>query len=253
VSESFRQKLGLSESGNRYDVVNDEGFTGRYQFGKPRLQDYMKATGQEFTMQEFLQDPVLQENVQDWHERDILSYAAREGILDRQGQTVAGVPINAGSIIGMAHLGGRDGMKRFIESGGEYNPADSNNTSLADYGLRFSGSYYEEPEMTEAAARRAYGLGDTNLQPSEVLQGMQTGQVRPEEAAAYFSEGFSPQPQEEASFLDKLGGAAGALKKSGLMDAPEQPDFDSLSMRINPGRQNTGSRALQRMGIASLA
>lgn len=253
MSTGFRQKLGMSESSNRYDVVNAEGFGGRFQFGMPRLQDYMKATGQEFTMQEFLENPTLQENVQDWHERDILAYAAREGILDRQGQTVAGVPINAGSIIGMAHLGGKAGMKRFIESGGEYNPADSNNTSLADYGLKFSGTYYEEPQMTEAAARRAYGLGDTNLQPSEVLYGIQTGQLTPDEAASYFGDGFAPKEQEKASFLDRLGDAASYMDASGLGAAPAQPRFPRMSMRINEGRQNTGSRALQRMGIASLA
>jgi len=253
MSNGFCQRLGMSESGNRYGIVNDEGFAGRYQFGMPRLQDYMRATGQEFTMQEFLQNPALQENVQDWHERDILSYAAREGILDRQGQTVGGVPINAGSIIGMAHLGGKAGMKRFIESGGEYNPADSNNTSLADYGLKFSGTYGEQPEMTEAAQRRAFGLGDTNLKPSEVLYGMETGQVRPEEAAEYFSEGFLPREEEQASFLDRLGDAAAYMDFAGIGRAPEQPDFPRMSMRINPGRQNTGARALQRMGIASLA
>jgi len=90
MSNSFREKLGLSESGNRYDIMNDEGFGGRFHFGMPRLTDYMRATGQEFTMGEFLQNPQLQDAVQDWHERDILSYAAQNGLLDRQGQTVGG-------------------------------------------------------------------------------------------------------------------------------------------------------------------
>lgn len=254
MSNGFRQRLGASESGNRYDIMNDEGFGGRFQFGMPRLTDYMQATGQQFTMSEFLQNPQLQEVVQDWHERDILSYAAQNDLLDLQGQTIGGVPINAGSIIGMAHLGGKAGMKKFIESGGEYDPADSNGTALSDYAIKFSGTYGRPPEMTEEAQRRAFGLGDTNLKPAEVLLGLETGQLSSEEAVDYFSN-YQPseEPEEEASFLEKLSDAAANLETAGIGQAQQLNTPSRLPTSIYEGRRGVGSRALKRMGIGSLA
>lgn len=254
MSNGFRQRLGASESGNRYDIMNDEGFGGRFQFGMPRLTDYMRDTGQQFTMGEFLQNPQLQEVVQDWHERDILSYAADNGLLDLQGQTIGGVPINAGSIIGMAHLGGKAGMKKFIESGGEYDPADSNGTALSDYGIKFSGTYGKPPEMTEAAQRRAFGLGDTNLKPAEVLLGLETGQLTSDEAASYFEDYTPPEMEkEEASFFDRLGDAAAYMDFAGVGQAQQLDTPSRLSTTINPGTRASGESALGRFGIGSLA
>jgi len=119
-------------------------------------------------------------------------------------------------------------------------------------------------QATPEAYRAQYGLGDRDPGTStQVLDAYRRGDMTKSEAGRYVSEellegieggsAYDILKGEENSFLDKLGGAAGALMMSGLLDAPRQPDFDSLSMRINPGRQNTGARALQRMGIASLA
>jgi hypothetical protein len=80
---------------------------------------------------------------------------------------------------------------------------------------------------------------------------METGQVRPEEAAEYFSEGFLPREEEQASFLDRLGDAAAGMETVGLFEEPAMPS--RLSTAIYEGRPNSGSRALKRMGIASLA
>jgi len=136
-------------------------------------------------------------------------------------------------------------------------------TKLSQIAGRFTGA---APEMTDAARRAQYGLGDRGAGNTvDVMDAVRRGDMTKSEAGRFVSEellegieGGSAYDilkgeEDEASFLDKLGGAAGALKTAGLMAAPEQPDFDSLSMRINPGRQNTGASALQRMGIASLA
>jgi hypothetical protein len=40
----------------------------------------------------------------------------------------------------MAHLGGKEGMRRYLTSGGAYNPSDSNGTSLSDYAETHSGA-----------------------------------------------------------------------------------------------------------------
>ena len=137
---SFRENLGQSESGGNYAAKNSEGYTGKYQFGAARLADYMKANGQQFSMAEFQSNPRLQEEVQAWHEGDILDFVSESGLDGYFGRTVGGVTITPGSVLGMAHLGGKTGMKKFIESGGSYDPADSNGTRLSDYGKKFESS-----------------------------------------------------------------------------------------------------------------
>jgi hypothetical protein len=131
---SFRSALRQSESGGRADVVNSEGFTGLYQWGQPRLDDYNAATGQNITMEQFRGDAGIQEAAQDWHEGDILGQLG--GYV---GTTVNGQVLDEGAIIGMAHLGGMGGARQYIETGGAYNPSDSNGTSLSDYAQRFAG------------------------------------------------------------------------------------------------------------------
>ena len=135
----FREDLARSESGGRYGVVNPEGYTGKYQFGPARLTDYMRATGTLFTMDQFRKSPELQERVQRWHEGDILDYVSANELDRFIGQVVGGVKVTPQSMLGMAHLGGKAGMRKFLETGGEYNPEDSNGTSLRDYGQKFSG------------------------------------------------------------------------------------------------------------------
>ena len=39
----------------------------------------------------------------------------------------------------VAHLGGKAGMKKFVRSGGEYNPEDELGSSLREYYEKFSG------------------------------------------------------------------------------------------------------------------
>ena len=133
---SFRQSLGQFESGGDYDARNDEGYVGKYQFGPDRLTDFMSSTGKKFTMSQFQNNPALQEEVQGWHEDDILSFVAAQGLDQYIGKQVGGVVISPESMLSMAHLGGKAGMKKFIETGGEYNPADSNGTKLSDYGQK---------------------------------------------------------------------------------------------------------------------
>jgi len=144
-------------------------------------------------------------------------------------------------------------MRKFIESGGDYDPADSNGTSLSDYGLKFSGNYGQPPEMTEAAQRRAFGLGDTNLKPAEVLLGLETGQLSQDEATDYLGN-YSPpdKPQDEASFLDTLGEAAANIDFAGVGQAPDMPSRLTRGSGVRKGDPNAGSQALQRFGLESL-
>lgn len=146
LSSSMLTQLGESESqgSGGYNAQNNEGFVGKYQFGDARLTDFRDATGQDFTMEQFKANPALQEEVVQWHQKDISDYANDTGLDAYKGQTINGVLINDDSIMAMAHLGGKSGMRQFIESGGEYNPADSNGTTLRDYGMKFGGSSDDE-------------------------------------------------------------------------------------------------------------
>lgn len=132
-ASEFDASLARTESGGRYDVVNAEGYTGKYQFGQARLDDYNRATGSKIDTTSFRDDPALQERVQDWHVRDIDSYIDDNGLSDYIGRDVGGVTMTRDGLRAMAHLGGKGGMRKFVTSGGQYNPADSNGTALSDY------------------------------------------------------------------------------------------------------------------------
>jgi hypothetical protein len=49
------------------------------------------------------------------------------------GQTIGGVPITRDGIRAMVHLGGAEGARQTLTSGGRVNPADANGTTLLDY------------------------------------------------------------------------------------------------------------------------
>ena len=170
LSSSMLTQLGESESqgSGGYNAENSEGYVGKYQFGNDRLDDFRDATGQDFTMEQFKANPALQEEVVQWHRGDILDYAKTKGLDAYKGQTINGVLINDDSMAAMAHLGGNSGMRQFIESGGEYNPADSNGTSLRDYGLKFSGQLNQTSELLNDPTTNP--ISQTSNSPDEVAQ-----------------------------------------------------------------------------------
>lgn len=133
------ESLSRTESGGNYGIVNDQGYTGKYQFGDERLSDYQRATGEKFTKEQFRRDPKLQERVFDWHKKDIEKFALENGLDRYIGTTINGTPVTMDGIVAAAHLGGENGAKKFLETNGSYNPADSNGTRLSDYMSEHSG------------------------------------------------------------------------------------------------------------------
>lgn len=152
----FRNLMAQSESSGNYGILTDAGagrtVAGAYQFGDARLQDFMDDTGVEFTRKEFLADPGLQEQVMSWHEQDIVDYAMDNALDQYVGQEIGGVPVDIPAMVGMAHLGGRKGMRDFLESGGKVNKRDKFGTYISDYGKKFSGQslYSEAPTRPRA-------------------------------------------------------------------------------------------------------
>ena len=132
--ERFILRLAGSESsGNpdaEYTVEDGRRFVGLLQFGKARLTDYKRDTGAKFTQDEFKKDLKLQGDVSIWHINDIDK--AIDSVIDNSAFK------NRDGLRAVAHLGGKTGMKKFVQSNGEYNPEDELGTSLLDYYMKFS-------------------------------------------------------------------------------------------------------------------
>lgn len=159
-SGQFPASLIQSESGGNWSALNSEGYGGRLQFGKDRLADAARAgvipagmTGAQFSQL----PPEQQQAVESWHFADIDQQAQRMGLDKFVGQNVGGVNVTQDAIRGMAHLGGIGGAAKFLQSGGQYNPADSNGTSLRDYGQRHGGGQGGQ------AARQPAAMGGANV------------------------------------------------------------------------------------------
>ena len=134
----FKEEMAMSESSNKPDVVNTDGFMGKYQFGDDRLTDFQNDTGIEFNRTDFLNDESLQDQVFDWHVNDISNYIDSNNLNSFIGKTINGIKITKQGLIAGAHLGGKYGMRQFLETGGEYNPSDKNGTKISDYIIKFN-------------------------------------------------------------------------------------------------------------------
>jgi hypothetical protein len=195
----YRTALGISESGGDYSAVNDLGYTGKYQWGKDRLTDYNVAMGTDYTLKDLLKSPELQEKAQAWSEGDIMKYVADNGLDAFYGKTIRGITMTPSAMMGMAHIGGRAGMKKWLLTGGEYNPEDKNSTSIADYAAKF-------------ATRLPSGMGQAGISYGEGMPSMDEAM-----AAASAEE---PTPESVA------GAKANYMKQKGLEQA--QTAFEML-------------------------
>lgn len=137
-----------NESGGRWDAQNDatgaggmKGHFGRLQFGQARLQEAAAAGAipPGTTPQQFMASPELQQAAERWHFNDIDQNIKASGYDRLVGQPINGVPVTIDGLRAVAHLGGVQGMKRFVETGGRYDPADRNGTRLSDYFARHGG------------------------------------------------------------------------------------------------------------------
>ena len=133
-NDDFLARLTQSESsGNsqaEFTVKDGRRFVGSLQFGAARLADFKKHSGKRFTQDEFKADEALQDEVAQWHVAEI------DKTIDALGDAAKGY--DRDGLRSVAHLGGTGGMKRYVQSGGKYNPSDELGTSLKDYYDKFS-------------------------------------------------------------------------------------------------------------------
>jgi hypothetical protein len=93
------------------------------------------AIPQGTTPEQFMNSPALQIAAENWHFGDLESQLG-----DLVGREVNGKVMDLPALVAMGHLGGAGGARKYVESGGAYNPSDSFGTSLADYANTHGGS-----------------------------------------------------------------------------------------------------------------
>lgn len=122
-------------------------------------------------------------------------------------------------------------------------------------------------QVTPEARRAQYGLGDRDPgTTAQVLQAVAAGDMTKSEAARFVSEDLlegltggsafdmlnKEEPEEEASFLDRLGDAAADMDFAGVGKAPSMPSRLTRGSGVREGDSQAGTRALQRFGLESL-
>lgn len=153
--EEFRLALGYRESRNRYNIKNEYGFLGCYQFGLARLTDLGLAERKPgtsgygnhsfrwkfpfsekiFLASRNLQDLVFEAHVADYMRRITASYGM---FLDKN---INGVKITMSGAIACCHLLGEGGLRGFIRG---VNGSDANGTTADEYLSTFAG--YKLPD-----------------------------------------------------------------------------------------------------------
>ena len=128
----FLHDLGHRESGNRYDVVNQFGYMGKYQFGKSTLKTLkIKVTKDAFLNSPDLQEYAMQQNLL-YNKKKLQKY------IDKfEGQEINGILITESGILAAAHLGGAGSVKKYFRSGKVME--DGNGVKITSYLNKFSG------------------------------------------------------------------------------------------------------------------
>ena len=128
--ERLTQSESSGDSNAEITIADGRRYVGALQFGDARLQDYQAATDTSFTQDEFKANSALQDKVAAWHIADI------DKTIDGLGLNTDGY--DRDGLRAVAHLGGKSGMKKFVQSAGKYNPSDELGTSLQDYYDKFA-------------------------------------------------------------------------------------------------------------------
>ena len=182
---AYREALIASESSGDVSAENPSGAVGLTQAMPDTLEDFKDETGLEFTPEQYANSRDLQTQFQDWYEQKTINYIMDQGLDRYIGETIKGVPITMSSMLGMAHLGGDYGMRKFLETGGRYDP-DDGYTKLSDYGRKF-------------ANMSIVGQGGVGVEPSgeEIVMSMPVEQ----EAEFTSPRGYSPIPQLRPQYM----------------------------------------------------
>jgi len=134
--DTFLYDMAERESSNRYDVVNQYGYMGAYQFGSQTLKDL----GYKVTRKEFLSNPILQEEAM----LKLLKankHTLRRQIKKHDGKVVNGVLVSESGLLAAAHLVGAGTVRKWLRNGKKY--TDGNGVDLTSYIVKFNGYYLD--------------------------------------------------------------------------------------------------------------
>lgn len=129
----FKEALGFKESRGDYNIVNQFGYLGKYQFAKETL----KMIGIHDS-DSFIEDASLQEKAfQAYTSRN--KWILRRDIKRFRGKYIGGVKVTESGILAAAHLAGAGNVKKFLRSEGLEGFEDGNGTTIRYYLKKFSG------------------------------------------------------------------------------------------------------------------
>ena len=152
---NFLESLGFRESSNNYDIVNKQGYMGKYQFGSIALRDIgfydnnnnwtEKASEYGvYSKETFLNNPEAQEAAIRMLLKNNWRYLTNYGLLDYIGTTMNGVLITEFGLLAAAHLVGIGGLKKAIEAGDLTSVKDGNGVTAKEYMELFGGYNVDE-------------------------------------------------------------------------------------------------------------
>lgn len=251
-----RASLIQNESGGRWNAQNSAvgaggkvGHFGRLQFGQARLEEAAAAGAipAGTSPQQFMQSPELQQAAERWHFGDIDQNIKANGYDRLVGQPINGVPVTIDGLRAVAHLGGVQGMKRFVETGGRYNPADANGTRLSDYFARHGGGSGQPAQAPVQVAEN-----EADVQRLEArMPGYGGGPVQVAQAPAQAGASVADVPAQGAAPVQGFAVPPGEAGKLPPNDPFPQVTNEQLVQVIRNPRSAPGDKALAQQLFAS--
>lgn len=129
----FKEAVAFKESRGDYQVINQFGYLGKYQFGIGTL----NLIGI-YDAEAFLNNPELQEAAF-YANASRNKWILRKDIAKYVGKTFNGVKITESGILAAAHLAGPGSVKKYLRSGGVQGFSDAFGTSIKYYLNKFKG------------------------------------------------------------------------------------------------------------------
>lgn len=152
VKTDARKKMEVSESSGDptasvVEARKGRKYAGLLGFGQARLEDYNRIYGTTYTPDTFAQlSEAEQDKVGDWHFNDISNFIRSKGLDKFIGEEINGTVLTESSIVAMAHLGGKTGVLRYLQTDGKVNAHDlvidkngkEVKTYMSDYARKFA-------------------------------------------------------------------------------------------------------------------
>lgn len=232
VGSIIRSLTGTESGGNSAAFrtnTNGKSYGGLIQMGDGRLKDYAKATGSRpISASQFKNLSATQQRaINEWHVNDLMQAAQATGAV---GKVINGTPVTLGGLVAVAHLGGKGGMNKFVQTNGRYNPKDQLGTSLSDYLGKHASGGNTVARSVPAIPKLPKGAAKSSTKQAESGQGITT----PRDYNANIDKGVSKALKDVKALGVKPDGKTGATfaraagKLKGIGQAKNYQEFLDL-------------------------